>query len=212
MPDGVATDLVDAAVKSCAASSAREIPILRKPGQIQPARRGTQKRRKRGSRVVIVHRREISQPFRFGAAANWREDVDDSSATDGPLRGLVSNDQAVSVERADGPVEHNLHQARGARCDAGALENRDSSRDIRRAEMYVHRSPVGQRTQLACENPKTRIELLDGLGNVAGDHPITALDQFTFQAGAGQIDRAALPCAACRRGRVLRVNACGRGA
>src|SRR5579864_7686658 len=66
----------------------REITILSKPGQVQPSRRGAQKRRKCGRRVVTLGRFEKSESLRFSAAANRRKDVDDSSPTDGSLRGL----------------------------------------------------------------------------------------------------------------------------
>src|SRR5579862_9473051 len=74
----------------------REIAIMRKPGQIQASRRRMQQRRKCGWRVVILSRPEKSEPLRFGAPTNRRENVDDPAPTDGSQCGLVANDQAIS--------------------------------------------------------------------------------------------------------------------
>ena len=87
-----------------------------------------------------------------------------------------------------------------------SLQNRDAPRDIDGAQMYVNRSPVSQRPQFAFENAQARIEFLDGLRNLAGDHPIAPFDPLMLQIGTGQIDGAALPRPAGLRRRVLRVN------
>ena len=80
---------------------------------------------------------------------------------------------------------------------------------IRRAQMDVDGSPVGQRTQFAFENAKTRIEFQDGLRHVAGHNPIAALDPLVFQLRPGKVDGAALARPARLGCGVLRVNGAG---
>ena len=183
-----------------------EIAILREAGEIEAARRVAHKIREGGWRVGILHRREISETLRLGAAARGREDVDDSSTAERSLRGLIADDQAIAIERADGVVEHELNQGRFAGRDAGALQYRDAPRDIRCAEVDMDRSPVGQRAVFAFKNAKACVEAQDWIGDVARDDPIAAFDALRLQLRPGQIDGAALPCPAGWGGGVLRVN------
>ena len=70
----------------------------------------------------------------------------------------------------------------------------------------MNRRPVSQGSELATQDAEMRIELLDRLGHVSGNHPITPFDCFVFQSRAGQINRAPLTAASACRGGILRVN------
>src|SRR5438132_13185897 len=72
--------------------------------------------------------------------------------------------------------------------------------------MSMDGGPVSQRPQLAFENANASIEFLDRWRNIPGDYPISPLDLFMLQSGAGEIDRATLAGAPGLGWGVLRMN------
>ena len=181
----------------------RQIAIGRETRQIDP-RRGQGKQRAQCRRVVAeLHRLEPGEPLRLRASARWRKNIDYRAAAERAAGRLVAHDEAVAVQRADRLLENELHASRFAGRDGSAFEQRDAAEHVRRAEVHVHRGPMGER--LRTHRAQTGIDAARGRRQLALHDPVAARDRFpAFD--PGQVERQALSGAAALRRRVLRVD------
>ena len=185
-----------------------EVPKRREARQVDAARRlEREQRRQRLRRVRRVEGGERRQPLRLAAPARRREGVDDDTAAEGVLRRLVAHDEAVAVQRADRPVERELHPARGPRRDGVALEHDDARADVARPEVQVHRRPVRERPGGRVEQVQPGVDARGRRVRARGDDPVAALDVALLQPAAGEVERQALAGAALLRLAVLRMQA-----
>ena len=112
-----------------------------------------------------------------GAAGGRRERIEHDAAAQRAARGLVAQDEAVAVQRADRLVEHELRQRGLARRDGGALRYRDAGRDVGGGEVQVQRRPVLERLRPA-SSVHARIEPLRRRVDRLRQHPVAARDGF----------------------------------
>src|SRR5439155_26099541 len=134
----------------------------------------------------------VSKALGLRAAARRRKDVDDFAAAERAARGLVAHDEAVAAQRTDRLLEDELHQA-------AVVQERDAAENVRRADMHMHRLPVLE----LFKGAKTGIEAAERRRHLAADDPVAARHRTV---DAGEVQREALPRAALRGRRIVRVD------
>ena len=205
-PAEVVTRFIEAARKEPVRLPGRQITVCREYRKIEPVGGAIEQRREHRLVVAAFHASEISQPFGLRAAAYRRENVNDLSAANGALRGLVPEDQTIAPQRANRPVEYELNQRRRARRNAGAFEHSNSPRDVGRAQVDVYRRPMSQRLLLTLENPQPGVNLGYRIRHITGHDPIAPADQIILQSCAGEIESTPLARSTGFRWCVLRMN------
>ena len=143
-------------------------------------------------RIRPIEDRETGEALGPGAAAPWRERIDEVAAGDRPPRRLVAQDQPIAMKGAQGAVEDELHQGRSARGDRLRPQDGDAAGGIGGTEMEVRGRPVGERARFAREHPDARVQPRRRRMGRGGQHPVTAPDVRLAQARAGEVEGAAL--------------------
>ena len=134
---------------------------------------------------------ERRQPLRRAAPRSpARTASSDHAAAERALRRLVAHDEAVAVQRADRPVELELHPARRPRRNGLAFEQHDARADVARrrgagAPASSGRAAAARRRAGAagrrCAGRRVRR---------LGDDPVAAADVGAVEAAAGEVERA----------------------
>ena len=106
---------------------------------------------------------------------------------------MIAQDQAVAPGGTERLVEDQLHQARLARRDRPPNEDRDPARQMRGAEMHMHRREMPERPVLGGENPDPGIDAPARPVGGGGEQPVAAAERDLLEVRAGNVERRALP-------------------
>ncbi|HYS50142.1 MAG TPA: hypothetical protein VEM36_15325 [Xanthobacteraceae bacterium] len=136
-----------------------QVPIGGKARQVQPVAGRIEQRGERLIVGVLLHRLDVGQPGRLGAAARRGENVDRPPAADGALGRLIAHDQSIAAHGADRPLEDQLNQARLAGRNARPFQHGDAAGHVGGAQVHVHRRPVGEGALLAVEHAQPGVDL-----------------------------------------------------
>ena len=204
-PDAAARGAQRHAGKERRGLAVRQIAVGGEALEVEPPGGAVEQGRERGLVARRFHRGDGGDALGLGAAARRREDVDDPPAGDRAPGRLVAQNDRIAVERADRPVEHELHERGLAGRDAALLQNGDAAGDIGGAAMDMDRRPMRQRPRLARQHPQPRVDFLHGRRHVSGHDPVAAGDLLGMEI-ADEIEGAALTRLPRRGARVLRVD------
>ena len=169
-----------------------QVPADDERGEIDPQRLLAEKLPERIGGGAFLHGGDSGKTFRPGAAPGGAVGVEYPAAGDGPGRRLIAKNESVAAERADPPVENDLHQCAPAGRDVPVFEDCDTARNFGGAQMDMDRRPVLEGLGLARQHPEPGIEPGDGIVDRVGDQPVAPVDVVLGEVLAGDVEGAAL--------------------